>query len=176
MPTHNGSTDQAKEHIKNDDRSSDSVLVTCPSRRIHDNACKSVGRRNETLRSANAEPQICVEDDREEVSECVGDCCRVEEDHGVSPIKYQNQPVQGQIAVWVLPNLPIQTGLEEFSDFKFGCRCITTVGIDPLDDPCAFLIGEEASVGTFAIGKIDQKPVACDGNAASDDSLHDENP
>lgn len=80
VPAHDRDTDQAKDHIGNDDWSSDMVLVTQVAHSEHVQTGKCIGRCHQTLRSSDAKAQIGVENDGQEVGERVGDSSGVEED------------------------------------------------------------------------------------------------
>ena len=87
VPAHDRQADQAEQHIRNYDGPTDVVFVAKPAHAEHPKPGEGVRRGNETLRRANAETEILVENDGEEVGEGIGDGRGVEENHGVGPIR-----------------------------------------------------------------------------------------
>jgi hypothetical protein len=79
MEAHDRNTDDTQYHVENDNRSSNVIFVTCPTRCVHHDSCQSVWRSNQTLRRADRETHILSENNGQEVCERICDGGGVEE-------------------------------------------------------------------------------------------------
>jgi hypothetical protein len=80
MKAHNRYTNNAKDHVENDDWPSKVVLVTCPTCCVHYNSCQCIWRSDQTLGSANREAHVLSQDDGQEICKRICDGGRVEKD------------------------------------------------------------------------------------------------
>lgn len=157
-PTHDRQTNQAQNHVEDDDGATNVILVAHVAGDEHDDTGQHVGRGHETLGLSNAELEVGDEDERQGVCKGVCDGGRGEEDGGVCP------------------DLPVGTGFEERLEVEFLNLRIGAVGVDAIDDPLAFSGTEELPCLAAGIGEVNEKPVGGDGNAASEDALDNEDP
>ena len=157
-PTHDRQTNQAQDHVEDDDGTANVVLVAYVASGEHDNTGKHVGRGNETLRLSDGELEVGDEDEGESVCEGVGDGGGGEEDGGVRP------------------DLPVATRFEERLQVEFLDLGVGTVGVDAVDDPLTLAGAEELPCLAVGVGEVDEEPVGGYGDAAGEDALDDENP
>lgn len=155
---HDGETDDAQQHVDDNDGTTVPVLVTVPSQAEHDETSKRIRWCHETLRRADVEAHALREDDGQEVCEGVGDGGGVEE--------YQS----------VYPDLPVATSAEETLQVEGKDLGVATVCLYTSTDPGLFSLAQERPGLPLAVGKINQKPVARNTEEARQDALDDEDP
>jgi hypothetical protein len=157
-PAHDGKSDEAKQHVEENARTSDVVLVTDPSCREHDDTGKGVRRRNETLGGSDAEAHVSDEQDGQGVSKGVADGGGVEEDHSIGP------------------DLPVGAAAKEFANLERRNLGIATITTDAINDPLALTKTEERPCLAFRVGEINEKPVTGNTKGDSQGTFDDEDP
>ena len=150
VETHQGETDEDKDHVEDDDRSTGMVLVANPAGEEHDDTGKNIWRSDQALSRANAVAHTLTEDDGKEVGESVGDGGSVEEDHGETP------------------HLDIRASSQELAKVEGLNERVTTIGLDAVDDELDLALVQEPPGLVLAIREINEGPVTDDTNKAGE--------
>lgn len=171
---HDGKTDQTQNHVEDDDRPADLVLVASPASRKHDEGTKDVRRSDQALRRSNSETHVLVQDDGEEVSQRVCDGGAVEED--LMTVSFRNSWTHLTTYESIAPDLGVETGTEEFGRGERFVLGITTIMVDTVDDELSLTLGDELPGLMGLVGEVNQRPVTNDTEEARQSTLDDEDP
>lgn len=158
MEPHDGQSDEADDHVEDDDGPAHLVPVARPAGGVHDDGGEGVGRRNEALRGADRVAHLLVQDDGQEVRQRVRHRRRVQEDHGVPP------------------DLDVQRCAEEFTGRPgLGLR-VAAVAVHPRDDILCFALRQEFPALVRLVREVDQRDVGADAQCHGQRALDDEDP
>lgn len=175
MEAHNRDTNDAEDHVDDDDRSSNMVLVAGPTCCVHEDRRKRIGWSHETLRSADRESHVLRQDNGQKVCKRVCDSRGVEEDLNALVadlgLHRNTKSYHGKS-----PNLDVQTSTQKLLQIPWLRLRVTTISVDRIDDELGLALVEEVERGVGLIGEIDDCPIANDTHEDRQSSFDDEDP
>ena len=152
-PAHDGETDEAGDHIEEDDGTTNMVLVTQPSCEHHHDTSKRKRWRNKTLRLGDIEAHASHKNDWERERKRIGQSRRSEEEQCVRP------------------ESPIGAGAQELLEVEGWRDAVAAVASDLVDDVGSLTGTEERPVLALRVGEVDEEPVASDGESAGQNTF-----
>src|SRR5690242_10830394 len=172
--THDRETDQAEDHVEDDNGSTDLLLVTKPSAAVHDDGGKCIGGCDKTLCFTGGEAHVALENDREEISQRIRDGCGVKKDlrGSVQRSLAASEPTYHSVA----PDFEVHSTPEEFPGVPRLRLSIATISIDTSDNEFGFALGQELPRCVRLVREIDQEPVCGDTKKAGQSTFNNEDP
>lgn len=174
MEAHDGRSDDAQDHVKDNDGASKMVLVPCPSCCVHDDRGESVRWSDEALRSANVKAHVLGQDDWQKIREGVGHGRCVEEDLEklVDPFFTMRTSTHHCES----PDFDVSTTAQKLLPVERLRFRVATILVDTFDDELGFALVEKVPRRVGLVRKVDKSPVADNAQEAGHSSLNNEYP